>query len=147
MRTGPRGRLPDRRERCRPRAARDHPRHHARFRRDTTARARRRARQGEGPHPFRPARAADEALRIGLVDRVVDDAEVLHVAVGQGLAYARGPLALTYAKQAIDGGAALPIEAGLALEADLITKCFASEDGRHGLRSFAEKSQATFRGR
>jgi enoyl-CoA hydratase/carnithine racemase len=90
---------------------------------------------------------AEEALRIGLVDRVVDDAEVLDVAVEQGLAYARGPLALTYAKQAIDVGTALPIEAGLALEAELITKCFASEDARHGLRSFVEKSQATFHGR
>lgn len=92
---------------------------------------------------------ADEALRIGLVDRVVDDAEVLDVAVEQGLTYARGPLALTYAKQAIDAGATLPIEAGLALEADLITKCFASEDARHGLRSFIEKGprQAKFHGR
>jgi enoyl-CoA hydratase/carnithine racemase len=92
---------------------------------------------------------ADEALRIGLVDRVVDDGEVLDVAVEQGLAYARGPLALTYAKQAIDLGAALPIEAGLALEAELITRCFASEDAQHGLRSFVEKGprQATFHGR
>ena len=90
---------------------------------------------------------ADEALGMGLVDRVVDDADVLDVAVEQGLAYARGPLALTYAKQAIDASAAVPIEAGLALEADLITKCFASEDARHGLRSFVEKSQATFHGR
>jgi enoyl-CoA hydratase/carnithine racemase len=90
---------------------------------------------------------ADEALGMGLVDRVVDDADVLDIAVEQGLAYARGPLALTYAKQAIDASAAVPIEAGLALEADLITKCFASEDARHGLRSFVEKSQATFHGR
>jgi enoyl-CoA hydratase/carnithine racemase len=90
---------------------------------------------------------ADEALGMGLVDRVVDDADVLDVAVEQGLAYARGPLALTYAKQAIDASAAVPIEAGLALEAELITKCFASEDARHGLRSFVEKSQATFHGR
>jgi enoyl-CoA hydratase/carnithine racemase len=92
---------------------------------------------------------ADEALRIGLVDRVVDDAEVFDIAVEQGLAYARGPLALRYAKQAIDAGCDLPIEAGLALEADLITACFASEDAQHGLRSFMEKGprQATFRGR
>ncbi|MER6800529.1 enoyl-CoA hydratase/isomerase family protein, partial [Amycolatopsis mediterranei] len=58
-------------------------------------------------------------------------------------------LALTYAKPAIDASTALPIEAGLALEADLITKCFASEDARHGLRSFVENGpwRATFRGR
>jgi enoyl-CoA hydratase/carnithine racemase len=92
---------------------------------------------------------ADEALRIGLVDRVVDDADVFAAAVEQGLAYARGPLALRYAKQAIDAGLELPIEAGLALEADLIAACFASEDARHGLRSFVENGprRATFRGR
>jgi enoyl-CoA hydratase/carnithine racemase len=92
---------------------------------------------------------ADEALRIGLVDRVVDDAEVLDAAVEQGLAYARGPLALRYAKQAVEAAGELPVEAGLALEADLITTCFASEDARHGLRSFVENGprKATFRGR
>jgi enoyl-CoA hydratase/carnithine racemase len=92
---------------------------------------------------------ADEALRIGLVDRVVDDADVFAAAVEQGLAYARGPLALRYAKQANDAGLELPIEAGLALEADLIAACFASEDARHGLRSFVENGprRATFRGR
>ena len=92
---------------------------------------------------------ADEALRIGLVDRVVDDADVLDVAVEQGLTYARGPRALRYAKRAIDAGFDLPIEAGLALEADLITTCFASEDAQHGLRSFVEKGprRATFHGR
>jgi enoyl-CoA hydratase/carnithine racemase len=92
---------------------------------------------------------ADEALRIGLVDRVVDDADVMETAVEQGLAYARGPLALRYAKQAIEASVGLPIEAGLELEADLITTCFASEDGQHGLRSFVEKGprKATFQGR
>lgn len=92
---------------------------------------------------------AEEALRIGLVDRVVDDADVYDAAVERGLAYARGPLALRYAKQAIDAGCELPIEEGLTLEAELITTCFASEDGQHGLRSFVEKGprKATFRGR
>ena len=78
---------------------------------------------------------ADEALRIGLVDRVVEDAE--EAAVAQALTYACGPVALRHAKRAID--ADLPIAEGLALEADLITRCFASADGRRGLRAFVEK--------
>lgn len=92
---------------------------------------------------------AAEALAIGLVNRVVDDAEVLDTAIAQGLAYARGPLALRYAKQAVDAAADLPAEAGLALEADLIAKCFASEDGQHGLRSFVTDGprKARFHGR
>jgi enoyl-CoA hydratase/carnithine racemase len=92
---------------------------------------------------------AEEALRIGLVDRVVDDADVFEAAVEQALVYARGPLALRYAKQAINASFDLPIDTGLALEADLIATCFASDDARHGLRSFVEQGprRATFQGR
>ena len=92
---------------------------------------------------------AAEALELGLVDRVADDADVFDLAVERGLEYARGPLALRYAKQAVDAGAGLPIEAGLALEADLVTTCFASADGQHGLRSFVENGprHATVQGR
>lgn len=90
---------------------------------------------------------ADEALRIGLVDRVVSDEEVLGCAVEQGLTYARGPLALRHAKRAVDASAELPVEDGLALEADLITACFASEDAGEGLRAFIAKRPPEFRGR
>jgi enoyl-CoA hydratase/carnithine racemase len=92
---------------------------------------------------------AGEALRIGLVDRVVEDADVLGSAVEQALGFARGPLALSHAKRAITAGLELPIEAGLAVEADAITACFASEDAQTGLRSFLEHGpgRATFQGR
>ena len=92
---------------------------------------------------------AEEALRIGLVDRLVDDAAVLDAAIDQALEYARGPLALRHAKQAIETGFDLPIEDGLRLEADLIAACFASEDARHGLGSFVEDGprKARFQGR
>jgi enoyl-CoA hydratase/carnithine racemase len=83
---------------------------------------------------------ADEALRIGLIDRLVDDGEVFARAVEQALTYARGPLALTYAKNAIDASVDLPIDAGLALEADSIAACFASEDAQRGLRRFVDRS-------
>ncbi|HEX3963469.1 MAG TPA: enoyl-CoA hydratase/isomerase family protein [Trebonia sp.] len=93
--------------------------------------------------------AADEALAIGLVDRVVDDAGLFDAAVEEALGYARGPLALRHAKRAVDASLDLPAEAGLELEADLITRCFASEDGQRGLRSFVAEGprKATFRGR
>ncbi|WP_308015033.1 enoyl-CoA hydratase/isomerase family protein [Nocardia coffeae] len=92
---------------------------------------------------------AAEALNIGLVDQVVPDADVLDTAIERALEYARGPIALRYAKQAIDEGFDLPIEQGLALEADLITRCFATEDGRHGLHSFLTDGprKARFNGR
>jgi enoyl-CoA hydratase/carnithine racemase len=96
----------------------------------------------------RPVRA-DEALAIGLVHRVVDDSGVLDAAIAEGLAYARGPLSLQYAKQALDATADRGIEAGLELEAALITRCFASEDGQRGLRSFVDEGpgKAKFLGR
>lgn len=92
---------------------------------------------------------ADEALAIGLIDRLLDDEAVYQTAVDAALTFARGPLALQLAKRAIDVGAALPIEEGLALEADLITQCFDSIDGRIGLRSFVENGprKAAFTGR
>lgn len=83
---------------------------------------------------------AAEALEIGLVDEVVDDETVFDRAVARGLTYARGPEAQRYAKQALD--ADLPIEEGLALEADLITRAFASSDGQRGLRAFVEKRKS-----
>ncbi len=93
--------------------------------------------------------AADEALAIGLVDRVAEDAVLLDAAVEAGLRYARGPLALRHAKRAVDAALDMPVEDGLALEADLIARCFASEDGQHGLRSFVDQGprKATFLGR
>ncbi len=93
--------------------------------------------------------AADEALAIGLADRVVEDADLLDAAVAEALSYARGPLALCHAKRAIDAALDLPVEAGLELEADLVTRCFASEDGQRGLRSFVDEGprKATFLGR
>ncbi|HEY6787457.1 MAG TPA: enoyl-CoA hydratase/isomerase family protein [Trebonia sp.] len=92
---------------------------------------------------------ADEALAIGLADRVLDDGDVLEIAIAEGLAFARGPAALRYAKQAVDAALGLAVDDGLALEADLITRCFATQDAQDGLRSFVDDGprKATFHGR
>jgi len=92
---------------------------------------------------------AEEALAIGLADRVLADGEVLGTAIAEALAFARGPAALRYAKQAVDAAAGLTVEDGLQLEADLIARCFATEDGQAGLRSFVDHGprKATFHGR
>lgn len=82
---------------------------------------------------------AAEALAIGLVDHVTTEDDAYEVAVERALAFARGPLALSRAKRAVNASVSLPIDEGLALEADLITACFASDDGRLGLRTFVEQ--------
>jgi enoyl-CoA hydratase len=81
---------------------------------------------------------ADEALSIGLVDRVCPATEVYEQAVDRARTFARGPFALRLAKQAIDQGGEMDLESALRLETTLFTECFATDDRRIGMRSFVE---------
>jgi enoyl-CoA hydratase/carnithine racemase len=92
---------------------------------------------------------AEEARAIGLVDRVCPADEVLDQALEQARSYARGPFALRFAKQAIDQGIELDLDAALRLETTLFAECFATEDARTGMRSFiaAGPGRAEFSGR
>jgi len=94
--------------------------------------------------------AAAEALEIGLVDRVVPDAEVYPAALDMVQRYASGPaLALRAAKQAIDYGLGVDLATGLEIERVQFAALFGTEDQRAGMRSFLENGpgQATFTGR
>ena len=94
--------------------------------------------------------AAEEAARIGLVDRVVPDAEVLDAAVAWAASFASGPLvAHGLAKRAVDEGLDGPLLDGLRLEQELFTEVFATEDAKAGVASFLENGpgKATFTGR
>ncbi len=93
---------------------------------------------------------ADEALRIGLVDRVVAPDDVYATAVEMAGAYANGPAnALRAAKAAIDGGLDTDLASGLRLESHLFAALFATEDRAIGMRSFVEQGpgKAQFVGR
>jgi len=93
---------------------------------------------------------ADEAHAIGLVDRVVPDAEVFDAALALVKRYASGPaLALRAAKQAIDDGLDVDLATGLEIERLNFAGLFATEDQRTGMRSFIENGpgKATFAGR
>ena len=75
--------------------------------------------------------AADEALRIGLVDEVVPPDELHPRAIALAAELARGAVvAQEFAKRAIDRGLEGPLDAGLALEQDLFAEVFATEDAR-----------------
>ncbi len=93
---------------------------------------------------------AEEAHAIGLVDRVVPDAEVYDAALTLVKRYASGPaLALRAAKQAIDDGLGVDLATGLEIERLNFAGLFATEDQRTGMRSFIENGpgKATFAGR
>jgi enoyl-CoA hydratase/carnithine racemase len=92
---------------------------------------------------------ADEALAIGLADKVVPDADVFGAATELVRRYARGPaLALRAAKQAIDSGLDVDLATGLEIERLHFAGLFATQDQRAGMRSFVENGpgQATFTG-
>jgi enoyl-CoA hydratase/carnithine racemase len=91
---------------------------------------------------------ADEALAIGLVDKVVPAAEVYDAAVTLVSQYVNGPaLALRAAKLAIDGGLDVDLTSGRALESHLFAALFATEDKAEGMGAFMEKRKPTFTGR
>jgi enoyl-CoA hydratase/carnithine racemase len=93
---------------------------------------------------------AEEALRIGLADRVVPTEEVFGAAVELAAGLAAGALvAQGLAKRAIDDGLGLPLAAGLDLEAELFVQVFGTEDAATGVQSFRAEGpgKAQFSGR
>ncbi|CAL9591355.1 enoyl-CoA hydratase/isomerase family protein [Streptomyces sp. enrichment culture] len=91
---------------------------------------------------------AEEALAIGLVDRVVPAAEVYEQAHAWAARLAKGPaIALRAAKEAIDTGLETDIDTGLAVERNWFAGLFATEDRERGMRSFVEEGpgKAKFR--
>ncbi len=91
---------------------------------------------------------AEEALRIGLVTRVVPAAALAQEAklFAQELA-SKAPVALRYAKLAVERGLDMPFESACDFEATLFGLVASTEDMREGTRAFLEKRQAEFKGR
>jgi enoyl-CoA hydratase len=91
---------------------------------------------------------AAEALRIGLVERVVPVAELMPAAQALARTIAdKAPVALRYAKEAVVSGLGLPLADGLRLEGDLSTLLRTTEDRVEGARAFVEKRKPRWSGR
>jgi len=93
---------------------------------------------------------ADEALAIGLVDRVVPADQVYSEAVAWAAQFAKGAsYALRAAKDAIDRGLETDLETGLEIERQQFSALFATEDRTIGMNSFKESGpgKAEFVGR
>jgi enoyl-CoA hydratase/carnithine racemase len=94
--------------------------------------------------------AADEALAIGLADKVVPDAEVYQAARDMIAPYAAGPaLALRAAKLAVNRGLEVDLATGLEIERVHFAALFGTEDQKTGMNSFMENGpgKAVFEGR
>jgi enoyl-CoA hydratase len=90
---------------------------------------------------------AREALRIGLVERVVPPGDVQSAAQALARTLAeKAPVALRYAKEAVVKGLGLPLEDGLRLENDLATLLRTTEDRIEGAKAFLEKRKPRFTG-
>jgi enoyl-CoA hydratase/carnithine racemase len=90
---------------------------------------------------------APEALRIGLVNRVVPDAEVMPLALEWGLRLARGPaFAHTMTKQMLEAEHAMTLAQAIEAEAQAQAICMQTEDFARAFRAFAAKEKPVFQG-
>lgn len=93
---------------------------------------------------------AEEALRIGLADRVLPAAEVYDAATQWARQFVGGPaMALRAAKESIDQGLGMDLASGLAVEKTQFASLFATQDRTLGMDSFVANGpgKATFVGR
>lgn len=88
---------------------------------------------------------AEEALRIGLVDRVTGEENLLEEAKNLANKIASKAFkAVKYSKAAINMGIQVDIDTGASIEADLFALCFATEDQKEGMNAFIEKRKPNF---
>ncbi|MDI6838099.1 MAG: enoyl-CoA hydratase-related protein [Rhizobiaceae bacterium] len=90
---------------------------------------------------------AEEAARVGLVNRVVAPAQLMETArqLADRIA-SRAPVAVARAKAAIDAAQQLPLDEGLAFELDRSSEVMATQDRVEGMQAFVEKREPVFTG-
>jgi enoyl-CoA hydratase/carnithine racemase len=91
---------------------------------------------------------AEEAMAMGLLNRIVPPDDVLPTAMGLARRIAEnGPLALRKAKEAMVRSSGRPLEDAFKVENECAKSVMASEDAREGPRAFMEKRKPNFTGR
>jgi enoyl-CoA hydratase len=91
---------------------------------------------------------ADEAYRLGLVNKVVPIDQLLSTAkeIAQKI-MSRGPVAIHLCKAAVNAGLDMDLESAQAYEAEVFGLCFATIDQKEGMSAFLEKRQSRFIGK
>lgn len=89
---------------------------------------------------------AEEALRIGLVNKVValEDLLVEAKALANTIA-GQAPIAVSLCKAAINKGMQLDIDSALSYESEIFGECFSTEDQISGMTAFIEKTEKSFK--
>lgn len=89
---------------------------------------------------------ADEALRMGLVQKVVEPDELLDAAIEMASKIAsKAPIAIKMAKKAINNGLNTDINTGVNFEAEAFAVSFSTEDRVEGMSAFLGKRNAEFK--
>lgn len=90
---------------------------------------------------------AEEAMRIGLVNRIFENEELLDKVIEiANKILERGPIAIAMAKKAINEGGDLPLEVANRLEVMDSAILMSTHDQKEGMRAFLEKREAKFKG-
>ena len=91
---------------------------------------------------------ADEAFRIGLINRKTEQGGALRLALDMAAVYAeRAPLGLAFAKRAVRRGIEMDLASGLDLETFMTTCIYGTADRHEGISAFLEKRKARFEGK
>lgn len=90
---------------------------------------------------------AHEALRIGLVNKVVPQNELIPAAVAIAKTIlSKGQIAVRIALKALNASLEMPLSEGLRVEAALFGECCGTQDFKEGTNAFLEKRKPTFTG-
>ncbi len=91
---------------------------------------------------------ADESYRIGLCDRLVDEADLeSEVTALAATIAAQPPLAVQGAKRAVEASGRLPVAEGLVYEAEQQRICLRSDDMREAISAFVEQRTPEYKGK
>lgn len=88
---------------------------------------------------------ADEAYRIGLVNKITDKDSLMEEAYKMAeKIVSNSGVAVRYAKEAVNMGIETDIDTGIAYESNIFGLCFASKDQKEGMTAFLEKRKPEF---
>lgn len=91
---------------------------------------------------------AKEALRIGLVNRVVEPEQLIdEVKALANTIAAQAPIAVKFCKVAVNKGIQCDIDTGIFYESEVFGQCFSTEDQKEGMTAFVEKRDKCFKNR